>query len=104
MRLPILLCSAVLATLFIVGVSPSLEAKHHNHFSFNVGTLFPSYAPPAYVVRQYPPAYVEQHVYVDPYGYPMTESVYVYPRPYYRQAYVCPRPVVSGFSFGASFR
>jgi hypothetical protein len=104
MKLSAILCTVLFTALFIVGFRPSLEAKHHSSFSFNVGTFFPSYAP-AYVVNPYPPAYVEQRVYVDPYGYPVRESVYVQPRPYYYPAPVAyPRPVVSGFSFGARFR
>lgn len=98
----IVLCTIAFAALFIVGHTPSLEAKHHNRFSFNIGTFFPG---PAYVAAPvYPayPAYVENRVYVDPYGYPMYEQMYVAPRPY-RPVYVAP-PVWTGFSFGARFR
>lgn len=103
MKLSVTFFAILFATLFIVGATPNLEAKHHNRFSFNVGTFFPSYSP-GYVVRSYPPQYVEKRVYVDPYGYPIYESVYAAPQPYYRPLYACPPPVVSGFSFGASFR
>lgn len=98
----IVLCTIAFAALFIVGHTPSLEAKHHNRFSFNIGTFFP--AGPAYVAAPAYPAYVEKRVYMDPYGYPMYESMYVPPRPYYQPVYVSPAPVWTGFSFGARFR
>jgi len=98
----IILCTIAFSALFIVGHTPNLEAKHHNRFSFNIGTFFPG---PAYVAAPvYPaPAYVERRVYMDPYGYPMYESMYMAPRPY-QPVYVSPPPVWTGFSFGARFR
>jgi hypothetical protein len=103
MKSIIFCCTVLFASLFIIGHQHALEAKHHNHFSFNVGTYFPGYAP-AYVARPYPPAYMERRVYMDPYGYPMGETVYVAPRPYCQEVIPYPAPVWSGFSFGARFR
>lgn len=99
----VVLCTVLFGSLFIVGSQGSLEAKHHNRFSFNIGTFFPGYAAPAYVPA-YPQQYVERRVYMNPYGYPMQESVTVYPQPYYPAYYAAPQPVWTGFSFGARFR
>ena len=71
MKLPVFLCALGLAALFIATPNQSLEARHHNRFSFNIGAFFPG---PAYVVPAPQPAYVEKHVYMDPYGCPMNES------------------------------
>ena len=99
MKLSFICTALVLALAFIVGPNLSLEAKHRNYFSFNFGGPAYAYAPPAVVVPA--PAVVEQRYYVDPYGYPCYDTVYVQPRPYY----VYPRPAFySGFSFGVGFR
>lgn len=96
------MCSILFLTfLFIVGPKFSLEARHHrSHFSLNFGPVF-SGGPRTYVVERRP-AYVEKHVYVDPYGYPYRERVYVHPA---RRTYVYQeRPACfSGLSFGFGF-
>lgn len=90
------LCSVLfLAALFVVGPKFSLEAKHRNYFSLNIGPVLPA---PAYVVPTYP-AYV-QRTYVDSWGYPYSEAVVVQPSPV---VYYPPRPAVS-FGFGWLFR
>ncbi len=95
-----ILCSVLLLTaFFVVGPKLSLEAKHHTHFSLNFGPLIST---PGYVVEQQYPTYVEERVYVNPYGYypyPVRERVYVQPAP---RTYVYPsRPAVyTGFSLG----
>lgn len=96
-----ILCSILfLSTLFIVGPTPSLEARHHHHnrFSVNFGPIF-SVQPSPYIVER-PPVYVQDRYYYGPYGY--HERVYVQPA---QRAYVYPaRPVCyTGFSFGLNF-
>jgi len=91
------LCSLFLLGALFLGPTGSLEAKHRNYFSFNVGPMF---APaPAYVVQPYP-AYVEQRTYVDAWGYPYREAVVVQPAP--QVVYAQPAPI--SFGFGWMFR
>jgi hypothetical protein len=101
MQLKALYTVLLLAGLFIIGPRFSLEAKHHNQFSFNVGPVVTNY-PRTYIVERYPPAYVEQHYY-SPYG--ETVTVYHQPRPIIREVRQYPQhPFFSGFSFGFNFR
>lgn len=106
MKLVTLFSVLALATVMIVGPSFSLEAKHHhsrhhhsrNYFSLNVGPVVSS---PGYVVERYPTV-VQQYTYVDPWGMPYREAVFVQPAP--RVVYpVYPRPAVS-FGVGMMFR
>ena len=86
MKLTVL--ALTLAALFVGGTQ--LEAR--TYVSFNVGPVF---SPPAYVVERYP-HYVQQHTYVNPWGYPAyTQSVIVQPAPVYYP--VAPR---ASFGFG----
>jgi hypothetical protein len=114
MKLKLLYSILFLAALFVIGPKVSLEAGHrHNHFSFNVGTVFSGYQR-AHTVERYRPSYVEEQYYYSPYGYspygyfPYEETVTVYrsPRPAVREVYVYPPspPVFGGFSFGFNFR
>ena len=106
MKLVTLFSVLALAGLMIVGPKVSLEAKHHrNSFSFSVNPVFaPAYVGgynPGYVVERYP-SYVQEYTYVDSWGMPYREAVYVQPSPrVYYPAY--PRPAVS-FGFGMMFR
>src|ERR1700722_13464700 len=102
MKLKALYTVLLLAGLFVIGPTLSVEARHHrhNHFSLNVGTVFPSY-PRAHVVERYRPSYVEEHYY-----YPYGETVTVYERPVVREVHVYPPrpPVFGGLSFGLNLR
>lgn len=103
MKLKALYSVLLLAGLFVMGPTLSVEARHHyNNFSVNVGAAFPSYPRP-YVVERYRPAYVEEHYY---YPYGETVTVYPNPRPAVREVYVYPSrpPIFSGLSFGFNFR
>lgn len=102
MKLTTLCVTLALAAAFIVGPKFALEARHHHsRVSVNMGPVI-SCAPAPVVVQQYP-AYVQDRVYVDPYGYSYSERVYVEPAP--RAYYVYPRPAFfSGFSLGFNFR
>lgn len=103
MKLSFFCTAFVLAVALIAGPKFSLEAKHRNYFSLNFGPAF-AYPPPAVVVQPSYPTIVEQRYYVDPYGYPSYNTVYVQPAP--RAYYVYPpRPAFySGFSFGVGLR
>jgi hypothetical protein len=101
----------LMAALFVVGPHFSLEGKHHhrhrhNHFSLNVANFSPAYTRSYVVERE--PAYVEEHIYRSPYGYPYEENVrrIYHPsrRVVYEDTYVAPRPIFTGFSFGVNFR
>jgi hypothetical protein len=100
------LFSVLLLTAVFAASPKSLEARHHccggPRFALNVGSVLATPAP-RYVVESYP-TYVEEHVYVDQYGYPYRERVYVQPAP--RAYYVYPpRPTIfTGLSFGFNFR
>ena len=94
----------ILSALFLFGPTFSLEARHHhhhrhNHFSVGFGPVI-SVAPRPYIIER-SPAYIENRVYVDPYGYAYKERIYVEP------ARTCVYPsqpaLFTGFSFGINF-
>lgn len=95
-----LLCAVVM--LAGLAASLSLEAKHHNHFSFNVG-MYPSFPRTHVVERYHQPTYVVEEHYYSPYG--ETVNIYPEPRPPVREVYVYPAraPIFSGFSLGFGF-
>lgn len=78
MKLKALALVVILSALFFATAHVSLEARHHNRFSINVGTAFTTVRPaaPAYVVSR--PVYVQQPVVV--YPQPVYEPVVVYPQ------------------------
>jgi|688.fasta_scaffold501130_2 hypothetical protein len=89
----------LLAALILTSTTFALGARHHrhSHLSLNFGPVF-AIQPRPYIVER-GPTYVEKHVYMDSYGYPYNERVYVHPAPH---TYVYPaRPVIfGGLSFG----
>lgn len=96
MKIKSLFAGLLLATVALCAI-PSLEARHHNHFSLNLGLggLFVAPAPRVETVV------VESYY---PYAYPVCYGPfgprYMVPQPYVREVYVQPRPV---FHHGASF-
>lgn len=100
MKSTIFFCTALLASVFVLFGTGTLEARRHSHtrLSVNVGTSFVRPAYSTYVVQ---PAYAQPVAYPQPiYVYP-SEPVIVYPAPVYQQVVAAPVvPSFNLFSFG----